>query len=136
MQKSLMPFFSALSGGIAISILALAAHFLPNYLESNLVSAVTTAAEIQLFHSILTVYLFNEFAKSKVIFLASKIIFFGAMVFSISIYALALNSLMMVGALKVFGPITPIGGVLMIIGWFLLATQFYKLSKGKKTKSI
>jgi len=33
----------------------------------------------------------------------------------------------MISALKIMGPITPVGGVLMITGWLLLAIQFYRI---------
>lgn len=131
MQKSLMPFWSAISGATAVSILALAAHFLPKYLEIVLVSAVTTAATIQLFHAILCIYLFNTFFNKRKLFNSSKLIFFGSLIFAISIYILALNSIIMLPALKFFGPVTPIGGVLMITGWMLLALNFYKSYKNE-----
>jgi len=127
MKKSLLPFLSAISGAIAVIILALAAHFLPNYLSSKLVNAVTTAGEIQLFHSILLVYLFTSYTTNQRIYIASKFIFWGSLIFSFSIYLLGLNSILMISALKIMGPITPVGGVLMITGWLLLANQFYRI---------
>jgi len=105
----------------------LAAHFLPNYLSTRLVNAVTTAGEIQLFHSILLVYLFSSHTTNQRIYIASKFIFWGSLIFSFSIYLLGLNSILMISALKIMGPITPIGGVLMITGWLLLANQFYRI---------
>ncbi len=126
MQKSLLPFWSSVSGAIAVSILALAAHFLPNHLETHLVSAVTTAAQIQLFHAILSICLLSNLTKNKLSLLPLKLIFFGSIIFAGSIYILALNSKLMISALKIFGPVTPIGGVFMIIGWFILAYEYYK----------
>jgi uncharacterized membrane protein YgdD (TMEM256/DUF423 family) len=45
----------------------------------------------------------------------------GMMLFSGSIYLLALRDVLGIGAMSaVLGPLTPIGGVFFIIGWLLL----------------
>jgi uncharacterized membrane protein YgdD (TMEM256/DUF423 family) len=127
MRKTLFPFWSALSGAISVSVLALSAHSLPKYLSNLIVNAVTTASELLLFHSILLVFLFTYFNTNKKIVIASKIIFAGSLIFAVSIYVLALNSILMLSVLKIMGPITPIGGILMITGWGLLAIQLLKV---------
>ena len=53
---------------------------------------------------------------SKNNLLAGKLMAVGNLLFSGSIYCLALN----VGPKKILGPITPIGGLLMIGGWFVV----------------
>jgi uncharacterized membrane protein YgdD (TMEM256/DUF423 family) len=45
------------------------------------------------------------------------------MLFSGSLYCLAL------GGPKILGPITPLGGIALLAGWALLAWKAYKLSK-------
>ena len=46
--------------------------------------------------------------------------FFGMVIFSGSLYSLALTGI------KGLGAITPIGGLLFIVGWGWMAVQFYK----------
>jgi uncharacterized membrane protein YgdD (TMEM256/DUF423 family) len=53
----------------------------------------------------------------------------GILLFSLSIYGLVLTPLLGVNLKMVFGPLTPIGGLLMILGWLVL------LVKHLKTKS-
>ena len=49
-----------------------------------------------------------------------RFILIGSLLFSISIYMLTLNSIWNITILKyIMGPATPIGGLLMIIGWLL-----------------
>lgn len=53
----------------------------------------------------------------------------GILLFSLSIYGLVLTPLLGLNLKMVFGPLTPIGGLLMILGWLVL------LVKHLKTKS-
>lgn len=57
-----------------------------------------------------------------------RLLLIGIILFSGSIYGLALQEVFSV-SLKFLGPITPLGGLLQIIGWFLLLYQLIKHSK-------
>ncbi len=48
-----------------------------------------------------------------------KLIILGSFIFSISLWILALNEILS-PALRKLGAITPVGGVLMIVGWTLI----------------
>ena len=50
----------------------------------------------------------------------------GVLLFSGSIYLLSLNDVLSPD-LSFLGPVTPIGGVLMIMGWGVLLRQFLKM---------
>ncbi len=121
---------AALSGLTSVVILAMASHALPKILDLNKVSAITTAAQIQLFHAILVASLFHlNNVTSKVKFsLALKLIFSGSIIFSISIYLLSFREIINLPQLKILGPITPLGGILLIVGWALLSIRFFQLS--------
>lgn len=56
----------------------------------------------------------------------SLLMIFGTMLFSLSIYFLAFQEVWGVN-LKALGPITPLGGLLMIISWGLLIWHFVKI---------
>lgn len=51
----------------------------------------------------------------------------GTLFFSVSIYFLAIQSVLGV-SLKFLGPFTPLGGLLLIIGWLIILLKFLKQS--------
>jgi uncharacterized membrane protein YgdD (TMEM256/DUF423 family) len=57
-----------------------------------------------------------------------RLLLIGIILFSGSIYGLALQEVFSV-SLKFLGPITPLGGLLQIIGWLLLLYKLVKYSK-------
>ena len=50
-------------------------------------------------------------------------ILLGVLLFSGSIYGMTVQELMHVPISKILGPITPLGGLAMIVGWFLILVQ-------------
>ena len=50
---------------------------------------------------------------------------FGTLFFSLSIYFLALQTVLGV-SLKFLGPITPLGGLLLILGWVIILIKYLK----------
>jgi uncharacterized membrane protein YgdD (TMEM256/DUF423 family) len=58
----------------------------------------------------------------KVIFYT---IFSGVFLFSVSLYFLAINKLLPFD-FRPFGFVTPIGGLLLLVGWFCLFVNFYR----------
>jgi uncharacterized membrane protein YgdD (TMEM256/DUF423 family) len=57
-----------------------------------------------------------------------RLLLIGIILFSVSIYGLAMQEVFSV-SLKFLGPITPLGGLLQIIGWLLLLYKLVKHSK-------
>lgn len=55
-----------------------------------------------------------------------RMIFFGTILFSFSIFILAISPLLDLNSNKFLGPITPIGGALMILGWFTLFIKYLR----------
>ena len=107
---------------------ALGAHYLKDLITSSQLTSFETGVKYQFFHSlaILSISLnsekFNNHVKKSLFFL-----FLGTLFFSFSIYLLALKDLLVI-SFPLLGLITPIGGLLLIIGWFLL---FFCLKKKK-----
>ncbi len=58
----------------------------------------------------------------------------GTLFFSVSIYFLAIQSVLGV-SLKFLGPITPLGGMLLISGWVILLLKFIKQPTQPNTQS-
>lgn len=122
--------YGAISSMLAVIIMALGAHALKEILSENQLNSVTTASRIQLIHGIVTVFSF-QFYKSnlkKYFMLPIKLLLIGSLIFSISIYLLVMAKHLEISGFSFLGPITPIGGVLMIVGWAILAYKLYSIS--------
>ena len=105
-------------GATAVVMGAFGAHFLKDRLGPADLDMWKTAVLYHLLHApALVLYgLFDRAEQGRV---AGWSFFLGTVVFSGSLYALAL------GAPRWFGAITPVGGVLLILGWiaFLFHAQ-------------
>lgn len=99
-----------LSGAFHVAIGAAGAHALSSVLSEKELSWIATAVQYHLFHLLVTM-LALHFAWKKLALLW----FSGAWLFSASLILMALTGS------KILGPITPIGGMLMIIAWLGLA---------------
>ena len=116
MSKLFIVFGSAL-GALGVMIGAFGAHALKNMLESTgRLETFETAVKYQFYHAlalILLGILMNQQSHSFYQYSGYSFIA-GIIIFSGSLYVLCLS-----GITK-FGMITPIGGLMMIAGWFLL----------------
>ena len=107
---------SALSGMLAVAMGAFGAHALRNQLEERLMEAYSTAVLYHLVHSValLALALFAR-AGNHPIHLPAGLFSAGILLFSGSLYVLALS-----GA-RPIGMITPLGGVALLLGWLSCA---------------
>jgi len=123
--------FSSIFAATGITILALAAHYLQKILPEAQVNSIKTAANIQLIHSVAIVALSNLHATINLSALKRALNFMiaGIIAFSFSIYILSLNKIFELSWLKILGPITPIGGILLIISWSIISIHIYKSTK-------
>lgn len=105
--------FLAMTG---VMLGAFAAHGLKGRLDDSLMSAFQTGVQYQLWHSlalILLVLLYRHQPQPMLQWSAISILV-GVVLFSGSLYMLALTGM------RFFGPVTPLGGLVMIFGWLLL----------------
>ena len=104
--------FLGLTGVIAG---AMGAHALEEVLSPDLLDAFKTAVRFQMYHALglLLLGILSERHTSTLLKWTTGLFFAGTLLFSGSIYLLALTPL------KV-GIVTPIGGTLLILGWGLL----------------
>jgi uncharacterized membrane protein YgdD (TMEM256/DUF423 family) len=110
----------ALFGMIAIILGAFGAHALKKVLSLEHLSTFETGVRYQMYHAVFLLFigLTNELsqkAKKTIYFL----VLFGVILFSGSIYLLATNDLTSFD-FKSIGFVTPIGGLLLILGWGVL----------------
>lgn len=108
---------AAISGFFAVVIGAFAAHGLKKILAPELLEVAKTGVQYQMYHALvlLLVGLWLSYRPATVSLKAAGLAFIlGILMFSGSLYALAL------GAPRWFGPITPLGGLCFLVGWLLL----------------
>jgi len=105
-------------GLTAVILGAFAAHALEKVLDPAQVDSFQTGVRYQMYHALLLILLalFEDLQKRSVLILLVAGTFF----FSFSIYLLNLRTVLEMDALRILGPITPIGGSLLIIAWSLL----------------
>jgi len=116
-QTKLYLQISSLLMALAISIGAFGAHGLKPYLDDYGIIIYTKATTYEFYMtlglfviSFISIFIQN----SKKIKISFYLILYGMLIFSFSLYILAISKIMWLGA------ITPIGGSLMIIGWIVL----------------
>lgn len=114
----------AVSAALAIGAGAFGAHGLRSRLDPRSLEIFETGAHYQLIHALALVLVgvlvaagWHRAARAGVGFLVGTIVFSG------SLYALAISGV------KVLGAITPIGGVGFIVGWIMLAHVAWQRSR-------
>lgn len=110
----------AILGMIAIILGAFGAHALKKVLSIEQLSTFETGVRYQMYHALFLLFfgLMKDIPQKtkKVIYF---LVLFGVILFSGSIYLLATNHLTSFD-FKIIGFVTPIGGLLLILGWGVL----------------
>ncbi|MEY8870487.1 DUF423 domain-containing protein [Meridianimaribacter flavus] len=110
----------ALFGMLAIIFGAFGAHALKKTLSEDQLKSFETGVKYQMYHAIvLLIFGFNQEFSTSAMYWCFTI---GIVLFSFSIYGLILSDAKG-KKLKFLGPITPIGGLLFVIGWLLICVQ-------------
>ena len=110
-------FLGAINGFLAVAFGAFAAHALKNLLSTGLLEVFQTGVEYQAMHALalLAVGLLGRDGRSRVLKLAGWAFATGILLFSGSLYILAMTDIRWLGA------ITPFGGTAFLLGWGALA---------------
>ncbi|MCL6266899.1 DUF423 domain-containing protein [Flagellimonas myxillae] len=120
----LAQFMGAFYGFLAVILGAFGAHALKKKLSQELLQSFETGVRYQMFHAIvLLVLAFNlGFDQALDTYIVNCFVY-GTLLFSFSIYGLCLSSAKG-RKLRFLGPITPLGGLLLVVGWALLLYSF------------
>lgn len=112
----------ALCAGLSVILGAFAAHGLKARLSEQMLGVFQTGVQYQFYHALalLLVGIMMKVMPASLLNYVAGAFFLGILLFSGSLYALALTGQ------KWFGPITPLGGVCFIVGWLLLAFAVFK----------
>lgn len=110
----------AIFGALGIIIGAFGAHALKKIFNEEQLKNFETGVKYQMYHALLLVIIgFNITYITSYKNLLFYSLTFGVVLFSFSIYALCVSSARN-KKLKTLGPITPIGGLLLLLGWIIL----------------
>lgn len=113
----------SISGFLSVALGAFGAHALKEKLDEYSLGIFHTGVTYQTTHAlamILVALLIKWYPDSSGLTWAGWCFAIGTIIFSGSLYALAGSGV------KVLGAITPIGGVLFLVGWALLAIHAWK----------
>ena len=108
-------------GALAVIFGAFGAHALKGMLSESQMATWNTAVQYHFYHTLALVFL-STFARfrNNLINFSSYCFSFGIILFSGSLYLLSLRDVMGWSGIGFLGPVTPIGGLLFIMGWFTL----------------
>jgi len=110
-------------GSLAVIFGAFGAHGLKKFLEPEQLKSFETGVKYQMYHALLLIltgiiFPFAGFSQN----LMGWFLIVGVFFFSFSIYGLVLSSVK--GRKMAFlGPVTPLGGLLLVMGWILFTVN-------------
>jgi len=113
----------AIFGALSVILGAFGAHAFKKFMNEEQLKNYETGIKYQMYHSILlviigmNVQLFNNSQTLLILFTL------GIVLFSFSIYGLTITSALN-KKWKFLGPITPIGGLLLVSGWISIIINF------------
>jgi len=116
----------SVSAAIAVMAGAFGAHALRGRLSPDLLAVFETGARYQLIHALalVAVALVIDRHPARALGAAAALFAAGTVLFSGSLYALALSGI------RAFGAVTPLGGLCFIAGWITLAVALARVGRG------
>ena len=120
----------ALFGGIAVALGAFGAHGLKKIVSPDVVSVFQTGVQYQMYHTLalLVVAIVYERLPNKWIKSSGYLFSFGMLFFSGSLYLITALKAEERSIPALIGAITPIGGLLFILGWLSFLVGLLKRS--------
>jgi uncharacterized membrane protein YgdD (TMEM256/DUF423 family) len=109
---------AAILGFLGVAIGAFGAHGLRSRVTPEMLAVFETGVRYQMYHVFALLIVsaaIGHLGNARLLMMAGWFFFAGIVIFSGSLYALALTSTGMLGA------ITPVGGIALLIGWACLA---------------
>jgi uncharacterized membrane protein YgdD (TMEM256/DUF423 family) len=125
-MKSILT-IAAISGLLAVVLGAFGAHALKKMISPEMLEVYKTGVQYQFYHTfaLLVVGILMYFNTSKALKWSGYLFVVGILLFSGSLY------IMTITGIKALGFITPFGGTVWIIAWFLLLMHCRKLTNSK-----
>lgn len=118
----------ALSAFTGVALGAFGAHGLKSHLSSEMMGIFETGVRYQMYHAggiiLAAIAAASQFAPGRWMTRACWCFAGGSLLFSGSLYALALTDF------RWFGAVTPLGGILFLAGWVLFGTGLLRTTQG------
>ena len=127
MNRGLL-FIGALSAAIAVALGAFGAHGLRSVLTPDMLAVFETGVRYQTYHALALVVLglAGSVRLGRLAKVAGGLFVAGSVCFSGSLYLLTL------AGTKGIGLVTPLGGVMLLVGWGVLAIAALKAAPGSR----
>ena len=111
-------------GAFSVLLGAFGAHALKKILDENALQSFETGVRYLMYHALLLLFLalHFDFSRESETWTVS-LIMIGVFLFSFSIFGLVLGKYKNI-PVKFLGPVTPLGGMMLLIGWILLTYNF------------
>ncbi|GAB3376388.1 DUF423 domain-containing protein [Spongiibacter taiwanensis] len=122
-MASVSLFVTAIFGFLAVALGAFGAHGLKDRLSADMLAVYHTAVQYHFVHTLALLgvsILLHQGAQHGALKASVWLFAVGILIFSGSLYALAITNI------RILGAITPIGGVLFLLGWLSLAVAAWK----------
>lgn len=121
MQSQIVLIFATTFGMLSVVFGAFGAHALKKILSQDQLKSFETGVKYQMYHAIVLLCIGFNIENPNHFMILSFVV--GIILFSFSIYGLVLSDAKG-KKLRFLGPITPIGGLLLVTGWLLLLLSF------------
>ena len=127
MKNKQLQIWGVLFCGTAVILGAFGAHLLSEMLSADALQSFEVGVRYQFFHGMALLFLSLTPNPQKFINRTALLFMVGTLFFSISIYLLSLSTMYGdTGLPAILGPVTPIGGLLLIIGWVNLLVGYIR----------
>ena len=119
---------AAVIGSLSVVLGAFAAHSLKGMISDHAIATFETGVRYQFYHvfALLAVGILYKDFPFKTMIWAGRFFIAGIILFSVSLYLLAMFQAAVQPGYKWIGAITPFGGACFITGWILLFISFFK----------
>ena len=108
---------------LSIILVAFTTHFLKDHLDGSELNSFETGIRYMMYNGLSMLIISRlEISKNFWIF---RLFFWGTILFSFSIFLLSLQKIFSIN-LSFLGPITPVGGALLILGWTIIIYRILK----------
>ncbi|CAA0175128.1 DUF423 domain-containing protein [Tenacibaculum maritimum] len=121
MTSKMILISAAIFGMLAVIFGAFGAHALKKVLSETQLKSFETGVKYQMYHALVLLFIGNQFSEPNQTMACCFII--GIFLFSFSIYGLILSDYKG-KKITLLGPVTPLGGGLLILGWATLIWEF------------
>ena len=129
-MKEVVLICGGIYGALAVIFGAFGAHGLKKYLDAEQLKSFETGVKYQMYHALMLILIgvifpFVGFSQN----LMAWFFILGVFFFSFSIYGLVLSSAQG-RKMSFLGPVTPLGGLLLVMAWILFTVNVVSVADG------